>query len=200
MYWSHIRWLIILWINANWYWTMSLRNWNSNEYSQHLTVKLYLNLFKLLSYIVLLFICVSVLTLSLITKLQAFRFFTIGFLYIFASLLSVSISWSNILKLIFPERPSTNYFRIIKFIDVLYSTYYLYILLLQHGDIKANPGSPKEKLKNLSCCHWNANSLIAHNVSKISFSEAYNAVYKHDFLWIFETYSDSSVSEGDKNV
>ena len=84
--------------------------------------------------------------------------------------------------LIFPERPSTNYFYIITFIDVLYSTYYLHILLLQHGDIEANPGPPKEKLKNISCCHWNVDSLIAHNVSKISLLEAYKAIYKHDFL------------------
>ena len=44
---------------------------------------------------------------------------------------------------------------IITFIDVLYSTYYLHILLLQHGDIEINPGPPKEKLKSLSCFHWN---------------------------------------------
>ena len=95
------------------------------------------------------FICIFELTLSLIIKLQVFWYFTIGFLYVFAYLVSVSISWSDILKLIFPERPSTNYFYIITFIDVLYSTYYLHVLLLQHGDLETNPGPPKEKLKNL---------------------------------------------------
>ena len=127
-----------------------------------------------LSYIVLMFICIFTLTLSLITKLQTIWYFTVGFLYVFSSFVSVSISWSNILKIIFPERPSTNCFYIITFINVLYSFYYLHILLLQHGNIETNPGPPKKKIKSLSRCHWNVNSLIAHNLSKISFSEAYN--------------------------
>ena len=118
------------------------------------------------------FICIFVLTLSLITKLPSFWYFTAGFVYVFVSLVSVSISWSNILELIFPERPSTNYFYIITFIDVLYSTYYLHVLLLQHGDIETNLGPPKEKLKNLSCCHRNVKILIAHSLPKISLLEA----------------------------
>ena len=84
-----------------------------NGYSQNSIVKLYLNLFNLLSYIILMLICIFVLTLTIITKLQAFGYFAIDFLYVFASLVSVSISWSNILKLIFTEIPSTNYFYII---------------------------------------------------------------------------------------
>ena len=67
-------------------------------------------------------------------------------------------------------------------------------------DIETNPVPPKEKLKNLSCCHWNGNNLIAHNLSKIPLLEAYNVIYKHDFLCISETYFDSSVLEGDKNI
>ena len=34
------------------------------------------------------------------------------------------------------------------FVDVVYSTYFLNILLLQHGDIETNPGHQKEKIKN----------------------------------------------------
>ena len=64
---------------------------NFNGYLQHSIVKLYLNLLNLLSYIVLMFICIFVLTFSLTTKLQAFWYFTIGFLYVFTSLVSVSI-------------------------------------------------------------------------------------------------------------
>ena len=118
---------------------------NFNGHSQHSIVNLYLNLSNLLSYIVLMFICIFVLTLSLIIKLQSFWVFAIGFLYAISSLVSVSFLWSNILKLIFPERPSTNYFYVITFIDVLYSTYYLHILLLQNGHIETNPG-PTQKL------------------------------------------------------
>ena len=85
-------------------------------------------------------------------------------------------------------------------IDVVYSTYFLHILLLQHGDIETNPGPQKEKTKNLSCCHWNVNSLIAHNLSKLAQPEACNLVYKHDFICISEMFFDSSIQEGDKNI
>ena len=72
------------------------------------------------------------------------------------------------------------------------------ILLLQNGDIAKNPGPPKEKTKNFSCCHWNGTSLIAQKVAKISQLEKYNSVYKYDFIYIFEMVFDCSVQEGDK--
>ena len=70
----------------------------------------------------------------------------------------------------------------------------------KQGDIETNPGPQKEKTKNLSCCHWNVNSLIAHNLSKLAQLEAYNSVYKHDFICISETFFDPSIQEGDKNI
>ena len=76
----------------------------------------------------------------------------------------------------------------------------MHVLLLQHGDIETNPGPTKEKIKNLSCCHWNVNSLIAHNFTKISHLEAYNAIHQHGFICICDTFFDSSVTEGDKNI
>ena len=37
------------------------------------------------------------------------------------------------------------------------------MLLLTHGDIESNAG-PKHRTSNyLSCCHWNINSIMAHN-------------------------------------
>ena len=76
----------------------------------------------------------------------------------------------------------------------------MHIILLQHGHIETNPGPQKEELKSLSCCRWNVNSLIAHNLYKTSLLEVHNAIYKHDFLCISETYFDFSVLEGDKNI
>ena len=40
------------------------------------------------------------------------------------------------------------------FVDVVYSTYFLHILLLQHRDMETNPGPQKEKIKILSCCDF----------------------------------------------
>ena len=41
---------------------------------------------------------------------------------------------------------------------------------------------------------------MAHNLFKISQLEAYNSFYKHDFICISETFFDSSVQEGKKNI
>ena len=39
--------------------------------------------------------------------------------------------------------------------------YFLHFLLLQHRDIEGNPGPQIGQIKNVSCCHWNVNSLVA---------------------------------------
>ena len=67
--------------------------------------------------------------------------------------------------------------------------YFLHLLLLQHGDIESNPGPRNEEtIKNLSCCHWNVNTLLAQNLAKISQVEAYNSLFNHDFTCISETF------------
>ena len=169
-----------------------------NGCSQHLIVKLHLNLLNLLFSMFLVSSCIIAITVCYITKLQIFLYLTTLFLCDFLAFLSTSISYSNfshLSKFIFIKRSFTNFLYITSFIDVAYSTYFLHILLLQHGDIETNPGPQKEKTKNLSCCHWNVNSLIAHNLFKISQLEAYNSVYKHDFICISETFFDSSVQK-----
>ena len=67
---------------------------------------------------------------------------------------------------------------------------YFALRLLQHGDIKLNPG-PKY------ICHGNLNSLTAHNYLKVSQLQAFNLVHKCDILCILETHLDSSVSKDD---
>ena len=44
-----------------------------------------------------------------------------------------------------------------------------------------------------SCCHWNVNSILAHN--KISLLTAYNIVWKFNIICISETYLDSTVDD-----
>ena len=52
--------------------------------------------------------------------------------------------------------------------NVLDFVYFLHLLLLQHRDIERNPGPQSGQIENLSCCHWNVNSLVAQNLSKIT--------------------------------
>ena len=70
---------------------------------------------------------------------------------------------------------------------------YVFILLRCHGDIELNPGPKKSKENTLSVCHWNLNSITAHNFSKLTQLKAYVSTYKHDFIYLSETYLDSSI-------
>ena len=63
--------------------------------------------------------------------------------------------------------------------------------MLCHGDIELNPVPKNLKIKLLSFCHWNLNSLTAHNYSKLTQIKAYLSLYKYDFTCLSETYLDS---------
>ena len=66
---------------------------------------------------------------------------------------------------------------------------YIFIFLQCHGDIEPNPVLKKLKTSYLSVCHWNLNSLSAHNFTKLTQLKAYNSIYK------YETYLDSSTPD-----
>ena len=89
--------------------------------------------------------------------------------------------------------------KILIFLFFFYSTF-VFLILLIDGDIDSNPG-PKTKTKKenfFSCCHWNVNSLLAHN--KLSMLEAYNVAHKYDVICISESYLDSTVPLDDKSL
>ena len=75
-----------------------------------------------------------------------------------------------------------------------------FLLLLCNGDVEFNPGPKKNKEFSLSCCHWNVNSLLAHDCAKVTSLEAYNSVFKYDFICISETYTDSTISSDNNNL
>ena len=79
----------------------------------------------------------------------------------------------------------------LSFIAFLMDSYFA-LRLLQHDDIKLNPGP-----KYFSICHWNLNSLTAHNYFKVSQLQAFNLVHKFDVICISETYLDYSISKDD---
>ena len=72
---------------------------------------------------------------------------------------------------------------------------YISCFLPCHGDIESNPGPRKLKENTFSICHWNLNSITAHNFSKLTQLKAYISTYKHDFICLSETYLDSSISD-----
>ena len=77
----------------------------------------------------------------------------------------------------------------------LFALLYLFVFLQRHGDIELNPGPKKLKNKSLSVCHWNLNSLTAHNFSKLTKLKAYISMYKYDFICLSETFLDSETSD-----
>ena len=50
--------------------------------------------------------------------------------------------------------------------NVILAFLYISTFLLGHGDIERNPGANRLKPNYLSICHWNLNSISAHNLSK----------------------------------
>ena len=91
----------------------------------------------------------------------------------------------------------------INFIWALFSTfvtcyllYWLYILLIiLSGDVELNPGPKRKAAQTLSVCHWNLNSICAHNFTKLSLLRAYVSVHKFDNICLSETYLDSSIDD-----
>ena len=89
----------------------------------------------------------------------------------------------------------TIYFNHVGFCYLLFQGIYLLILC---GDIELNPG-PKDT-KYLSLCHWNLNSIVAHDFAKVSAIKAFNTTKNFDFICLSESYLDSTISSVDKNL
>ena len=61
-------------------------------------------------------------------------------------------------------------------------------------------GPKSNSCQSFSICHWNLNSISAHNFIKISLLKTYIANHKLDVLCLSETYLDSSLSNDDDNL
>ena len=61
---------------------------------------------------------------------------------------------------------------LLNFLVILYFCH----ILLTHGDIEVNLGPKKKCSSSFPICHWNLNSLTAHNHVKLSSLQAFNSV------------------------
>ena len=68
------------------------------------------------------------------------------------------------------------------------------------GDIEENRGPERNSNQSFSICHWNLNSITAHNYLKISLLRAYISLHNFDVVCISETYLDSTTALDDKNL
>ena len=74
------------------------------------------------------------------------------------------------------------------------------ILLMLSGDIETNPGPDPGYLSSFSFCHWNLNSITAHNFIKMSLLQAYNTINRFDIICLSETYLDNSYHTDDDQL
>ena len=75
---------------------------------------------------------------------------------------------------------STRYYRYLNIIN--YKVILLFCVLLMTQSCQ--PWVYKKTSNYFSCCHWNANSVLAHN--KIFLLTAYNIIQKFDIICISE--------------
>ena len=68
------------------------------------------------------------------------------------------------------------------------------------GDVELNPGPKNTKSYYFSLCHWNLNSLPAHDFSKLSIIEAYNTHHNFDMICLSENYLDSTYADDDTRL
>ena len=71
---------------------------------------------------------------------------------------------------------------------------YLKGLLNCCGDIEINPG-PKQS--SLNFCHWNLNSIVAHDFIKISLLQRYITDRNFDIICLSETFLNSPLDRED---
>ena len=98
----------------------------------------------------------------------------------------------------------SNNSRVSPFLVVIIKTWlvkWFYSLLLSlSGDVELNPGQTRNYSNAFSVCHWNLNSISAHNYAKVFLLKAYIADHKFDIICISETYLDSSTPSDDSNL
>ena len=74
------------------------------------------------------------------------------------------------------------------------------LLILLSDEVEINPGLTSTSKASLSICHWNLNSVFAHNYVKLSLLTAYLVFHKSDIICPSETYPNSSNSPDDDTL
>ena len=68
------------------------------------------------------------------------------------------------------------------------------------GYVEINPGPLSNCKEYFSICHWNLNSISAHDYSKLFLLKAYTILHKFDTICLSETYLDSTIPNDDDKL
>ena len=85
---------------------------------------------------------------------------------------------------------------------VLYLRYiWLSSILIKLGfDVEENLDPRPRLCQSLSICHWNVNSVSAHNFSKVFLLRAYISTHKFDVIRISQTFLNFDTEFDDENL
>ena len=87
---------------------------------------------------------------------------------------------------------STKHFYTLSFLVAIIKMWplrWLYsLLILLSADVELNPGPKRASASNISICHWNLNSISAHNYTKLFLLKAYIAIHKFDIICLSEIF------------
>ena len=81
--------------------------------------------------------------------------------------------------------------------------YYIWIYSIRikmSGDIKMNPEPTPIYCNKFSICHWNLNSIFAHNSQNYLFYVPDISIHNFAILCLSETYFDSTISSNDSKL
>ena len=76
----------------------------------------------------------------------------------------------------------------------------LLILIMLCGDVEMSPGPETISQQGFSFCHWNVNSIFAHNFTQIFLLKAYVAIHKFDIICLSETYLNLTIATNNDNL
>ena len=77
---------------------------------------------------------------------------------------------------------------------------FLSILIMLCSGVEINPGPKAISQQGFSVCHWNLDSIFAHDFAKIFLLKAYVAIHKFDIIYLSETYLNSSIPTNNDNL
>ena len=100
------------------------------------------------------------------------------------SLISSSWSFINLLrsKTKFISLPFVRISYICVLLTFIHHIWLCLIIFNRSGDIEKNPGPKPNSYQSFSICHWNLNSITAHNFLKVSLLRAYITVHSFDVI------------------
>ena len=84
------------------------------------------------------------------------------------------------------------------FICLSFDSIFSKIILVNSGDIEANPG--RRKSSSIKFCHWNLNGLTAHDFVKVPLMEAFINIHNFHILYFSETALDSTIVLNNRNI